>query len=105
MAWIGGGGQLPGIPRLESARLLHFEGPLALLPGDGVTSLEACPSSSIPSSQRAASSSLFYNPFDDTGDLAESFDTEEGVYDWDDGGGDTDFSGEGGTAAPGKGAI
>ena len=31
--------QLSGIPRLESARLLHFEGPLALLPGDGAASL------------------------------------------------------------------
>lgn len=30
---------------------------------------------------------------------------EEGVDDWDEGGGDADFSGEGGAGAPGKGKI
>lgn len=53
--------QLPGIPRLESARLLHVDGPLALLPGDG----SAASASSAAASRRGSPpTAFFYNPFD-----------------------------------------
>lgn len=80
--------QLSGIPRLESARLLHFEGPLALLPGDGAASLASN------SGSQATSSALFYNPFDDAAGLEEGFNSGGGGG-WDDGDGDSDGTGGG----------
>ena len=65
-----------------------------MLPGDGGVSLEE--GASAPSSARQApSSALFYNPFDHTGDLAEVFDEEEGVDEWEEYG-----SGEAESSAP-----
>ncbi|CAM9384308.1 unnamed protein product, partial [Ectocarpus sp. 13 AM-2016] len=56
--------QLSGIPRLESARLLHLHGGLALLPGDGAAS-QAASASQAAAAAAAASSALFYNPFEE----------------------------------------
>ncbi len=62
---------MSGVPRLESARLLHFDGSLALLPGDGAASSPEAATAS----QAGPASALFYNPFDDAG---EATDDEDG---------------------------
>lgn len=89
--------KLPGIPRLESARLLHFEGPLALLSGDGVASV----GSDSQSLARTAPNALFYNPFDD-GAEGDGFDIGGGG--WDDDDGDSDGTG-GGAGKAGAGTF
>lgn len=68
---------MSGIPRLESARLLHFAGPLALLPGDGAT--EAATAAATAAA--VAAPALFYNPFDD-----DAADDDDGDWYGDDGG-------------------
>lgn len=67
---------------------MHFEGPLALLPGDGVATV----GSNSHSSTRTAPSALFYNPFDD-GAEGDGFDICGGGWDEEDG--DSDGTGGG----------
>lgn len=98
-----------GVPRLESARLIHFEGPLALLPGDGATTLESnYPSAQAAATQAAATrSALFYNPFEDSPELGDHTfggdgDAGGGVC-WDEGEEESDGTGGAGVGGDGGG--
>ncbi|CAM9752304.1 unnamed protein product, partial [Ectocarpus sp. 8 AP-2014] len=74
--------QLSGIPRLESARLLHLHGGLALLPGDGAAS-QAASASQAAAAAAAASSALFYNPFEEAVGGMDDEESENGDGDID----------------------
>lgn len=90
--------KLSGIPRLESARLLHLHGGLALLPGDGAAS-QAASASQAAAAAAAASSALFYNPFEEAVGGMDDEESENGDGDID------SHGGEGGGTRGGGGVV